>query len=110
MDAVRAGSVTQWELRRNLEDRWLPGMSLTTSAGIGQHGRASRARQQSIGIRVLPFVRRRQRHATGIWGGAGARGIGEGGWDGSRRRRRADALSISRQPAARAGAAFVRWV
>jgi hypothetical protein len=28
MDAVRAGSVTQWELRRNLEDRWLPGMSL----------------------------------------------------------------------------------
>jgi hypothetical protein len=35
MDAVRAGSVTQWELRRNLEDRWLPGMSLTTSAGMG---------------------------------------------------------------------------
>ncbi|CEE36438.1 hypothetical protein XAC3810_340040 [Xanthomonas citri pv. citri] len=35
MDAVRAGSVTQWELRRNLEDRWLPGMLLTTSAGMG---------------------------------------------------------------------------
>ncbi|MCR3857079.1 hypothetical protein K3Z84_16680, partial [Pseudomonas aeruginosa] len=35
MDAVRAGSVTQSKLRRNLEDRWLPGMSLTTSAGMG---------------------------------------------------------------------------
>jgi len=35
MDAVRAGSVTQWKLRGNLEDRWLPGMSLTTSAGMG---------------------------------------------------------------------------
>lgn len=36
MDAVRAGSVTQQVLRCNLEDRWLPGMSLTTSAGMIQ--------------------------------------------------------------------------
>jgi len=29
---MRTGSVTQRKSRRNLEDRWLRGMSLTTSA------------------------------------------------------------------------------
>src|SRR3989344_8920159 len=78
MDAVRAGSVTQWELRRNLEDRCLPGMSLTTSAGMGSAwpglARAA-AINRHPGASLCP---RRPAPATGIWGGAGARGIGEG--------------------------------
>ena len=33
---MRTGSVTQQALRRNPEDRWLLGMSLTTSAGMAE--------------------------------------------------------------------------
>ena len=75
-DAVRAGSVTQWELRRNLEDRWLPGMSLTTSAGMGP---AWRGLARAAAINRHPGASLCPRHpapVTGTWRRAGARGIG----------------------------------
>ncbi|ABE31743.1 hypothetical protein Bxe_A1210 [Paraburkholderia xenovorans LB400] len=99
-DAVRAGSVTQWELRRNLDDRWLPGMSLTTSAGMGAAWPGS-ARATAINRHPdVSLCPRRPMPATGTWGRAGGRGCRRGdGWDGSKRRRRACRPAASRRRA-----------
>src|SRR3546814_3870728 len=77
-DAVRAGSVTQWELRRNLDDRWLPGMSLTTSAGMGAAWPGS-ARATAINRHPDDSLcPRRPMPATGTWGREGGRGCRRG--------------------------------